>query len=400
MNSRTLVSIILPVYNGEKFVKHSIDSVFKQTNDQWQLIVVNDGSTDSTAEIVKEFDDPRIIYIYQENLGLSAARNSGIRNSRAEIIALLDSDDLWEPEFLEKMMGLIERHPDAAAVYCGFQYIDAKGQYMGVPSYKVVPPETVYKKLICGGNWLAPCAVVFRRRLAQEVGLFDESLMAVEDADLWIRLSALHHFIGLPEVLVKYRRHDSNMSKDPHRMVTAKYQCTVKMFGSPEGDVSSWSNLKRCDYEEVFQYGARGYLASGIVEDSADNFQQLLEISPDSALSMGVWRGLVRAYLPDEQRNNLAAHPDWKLAERDIFRLLRELSTRTNDSVALQKLCSRLKGSAYLALAEEANQANELRRASEWLWRSAKSCPYILFSRPYWGTVVRSIIRMGKRNIT
>jgi len=394
-----IVSVMMPAYNAEIYIAQAIESVLAQSYMQWELVIVNDGSTDNTAEIVKEFDDPRIIYIYQENLGLSAARNTGIRNSRTEIIALLDSDDLWEPEFLEIMLGLIERHPDAAAVYCGFQYIDAQGQDIGIPSCKVIPPETVYETFICEGNWLAPCAVVFRRRLAQEVGLFDESLMAVEDADLWIRLSALHHFIGLPKVLVKYRRHDSNMSKDPHRMVTAKYQCTEKMFGPPVGDISSCSELKRCAYEKVFQYGARGYLASGIVEKSADNFQQLLKISPNSALSMGVWRGLVRAHLPDERRNNPAAYPDWELAERDIFRLLHELSIRANGSVALQKLSSRLKGSAYLALAEEANQANELRRSFEWLWRSAKSCPNILFSRPYWGTVVRSIIRVGKRNI-
>lgn len=171
-------------------------------------------------------------------------------------------------------------------------------------------------------------------------------------------------------------------------MVSANYLRTEKMFGPPVGDVSSWSDLKRCAYKMVFRFGARGYLASGIVEESADNFQQLLEISPNSALSMGVWRGLVRAHLPDEQRNNPAAHPDWELAERDIFRLLREFSARENDLIPLQKLSSRLKGSAYLALAEEANQANELRRAYKWLWRTAASCPHLLFSRPYWGTIV------------
>lgn len=198
-----LVSVIIPAYNAERFIGQAIQSVLDQTYTNWELVIINDGSTDNTAEIVKEFDDPRVTYIYQENRGLSAARNTAIRNANAEIIALLDSDDLWEPEFLEKMMGLIERHPDAAAVYCGFQYIDNQGKDIGIPQSKMFPPEEIYRTLICDGNWLVPCAVVFRKQLAELAGLFDETISPVADADLWTRLAANHPLIGLPEVLVK-----------------------------------------------------------------------------------------------------------------------------------------------------------------------------------------------------
>ncbi|MEW6403722.1 MAG: glycosyltransferase [Chloroflexota bacterium] len=392
-----LVSIIMPAFNAEAYIAQAIESILAQTYHQWELIVINDGSTDNTLNIVSSFTDHRIRSINQENRGLAGARNTGIRVAQSNTIALLDSDDLWLPEFLKKMKPLLDQHPEAAAVYCGFRYINELGdEIASFPSIKVVEPELFRKKLIFEGNWLVPSAVLFRKKLAEDVGLFDESLRAVEDADLWIRLSAARPFIGLPEALVKYRRHDSNMSKDPERMFTADYRLWEKMFGPPEGEPSSWPEMKLRGYAQLFRSGTSRYLAYGNVEKSAHYFQKLVEISPSSGLSMGLWRGLVRAHFPEVYQFTPDVQLDWVLAQKDIMALLGELAGRRATSAPLQKSFPRIKATAFQALADEAVRANDLSRALAWLSHALLSSPSILLSRPYWGTLSRGAIRLGR----
>jgi glycosyltransferase involved in cell wall biosynthesis len=389
------VSVVIPAYNQAQYLGPAINSVLVQTYHDYEIIVVDDGSTDDTPIIAQQFQDA-IHYIRQTNQGLSAARNTAIRKAQADIIALLDSDDLWEPQFLEKMVAHLNNHPEAAAVYCGFQYVDAAGQPVGQPSCKVVLPENFHRTIIFKGNWLVPCAVVFRRRLAEEVGLFEESIGPVADSDLWTKLSARYPLVGLPEVLVKYRRHDSNMTKDPSIMVTANLERISKMFGSSDGNLSSWSELKRGAYITAFRAGSINYLEFGDLSASANYFKQLLEISPSDALSMRGWRKVARAHLPVEHRGDPSNSLDWVLAEKDIFGLLGELSNETNTSEKLNCYYPLIKGSAFLALAEEAFQAKEHGRAYRWLWRIVLGCPRMLLRRPFWGTLARSNINLIK----
>jgi glycosyltransferase involved in cell wall biosynthesis len=383
-----LVTIVVPAYNAESFIAQTIKSVIAQTYPHWELIVVDDGSTDSTADIVSSFNNPGIRYIYQENRGLGEARNTGIRLAQSEIVTFLDADDLWNSKFLEKMVGLLNHHPQAAAVYCGFQYINSQGQPVGNPSLKVVPPESFHATLIHRGNWLVPCAVVLRKGLVKKVGLFDGSLWGVEDTDMWIRLSARHTFVGLSEILVRYRIHGGNMSRDPEHMITGASRLTEKRYGPPTGDVLSWPETKRVAYANLYRRGARSYLAVGNISRSATYFQQFFEIAPNMALGMATWRMLARVHLPVECRNDPTVPLNWGVAQRDIENLLDELRRR---GTHLEKQISKIKGSAFLALADEAARAGELKRASRWLWYIAIQCPHLLFSRPYWGTLVRGI---------
>jgi glycosyltransferase involved in cell wall biosynthesis len=379
----------MPAYNAERYLAEAITSVLAQTYQYFELIVVDDGSTDSTPLIIQQFAD-RIRCIRQPNQGLSAARNIAIRNARSDLIALLDADDLWKPTYLERMLNHLNQQPQAAAVYCGFHYIDSNGDNVGRPSLKVVAPALFYGALIASGNWLVPSAVIFRKKLAEDAGLFDESLGAVEDSDLWIKMAAVHPFTGLAEALVKYRRHENNMSKDPKRMINASYQQTVKMFGVPQGNVQSWPRLKRYAYEQFFRSGSIRYLAHGDVEMSARYFQQLVEISPGSGISMALWRGLIRAHLPEEL-NNPSTQPNWESAQHDIVALLNALALQAQKFDMLQKHYARFRASAFLAMADEAGRANKLRTAYRWLWAATSCNPPLLFSRAYWGTIARSI---------
>lgn len=388
--SAKCVSVVIPAYNAQEYLQQAIESVLAQTYRHYEILVVDDGSTDDTAVIAQRFGEA-VRYIYQPNRGLSAARNTAIRHASADTIALLDADDLWEPTFLATMVPYLERHPDAAAVYCGFRYIDSTGQIVGVPIMRVVPPAAFYQTLICEGNWLAPCSVLFRKGLAETVGLFDESLRAVEDTDLWAKLSATHEFWGQPETLVRYRRHGNNMTKDPQRMVTANYQQTRSLFGAPEGDSATWPVLKRCAYARVFRAATSRYLAAGMYPKSADSFVQLLQISVSTAQSMKLWRELVRIHLPDEERHNPATAIDPMAAQRDVRGLLDELAATERAGDLFQHHQHRIRGSAYLALAEEHGRAGRFIAACVWLARVIVSSPSFFVARRYWGTFLRAL---------
>jgi glycosyltransferase involved in cell wall biosynthesis len=389
------VSVIIPCYNQGRFLPFSLQSVLEQTFQDWEAVIVNDGSIDNTAAVAAQFRDPRILYIEQKNRGLAGARNKGIHSARAQIIALLDSDDLWEPEFLEIMMDQLERYPQAAGAYCGHQYVDVKGQEIGVPSLKVVPPETFHHH-VSRGNWLVPGAVVFRKAIAQEMGLFDESMRAVEDTDLWIRMSARYEFVGVPEILVKYRRHGSNMTADPQHMVKALYQLTQKMHGPlDENDVSGCKE-KRIGYAMFYESAARKYLEVGNYKKSADYFEKMVNMLPSLPYEMWVWRSVSHAHLPIEVQADRGSF-NWTLAQRDVLGLLCELHTRSKDASILKKSYPKMKASAFVALAQDSVDTGRFWLAYRWLGLAALTYPGVLFARRFWGTVARGIWRSVQR---
>jgi glycosyltransferase involved in cell wall biosynthesis len=385
-----LVSAVIPAYNAELYLEEAIESVLAQTYKTVELIVVDDGSTDDTALIAKKFGDS-VHLIRQTNRGLSGARNTGIRNAQGEIIALLDADDLWEPNFLEEMVSGLEKSPHAAGAYCGFQYINKDGNVVGKPSLKVVDPDVFHETLRIGGNWLVPSGVIFWKSYVFKVGLFDESLRALEDVDMWIRLSVDHPFIGLPVPLVKYRRHESNMSKDPQHMITASRLLTEKRVGPLEGEFSSWPESMVYAYCRHFHSAAIRYLTVGNYEKSVYYLCQLAGISLDYLYDIGLWRGLARAHVPDEYQFDSSLEFNWTRMQSDIENLLAELKKNSNSQPNIHKHYARIKASAFLALADEAGRAGNLRLAYRWLWTALRSFSLILLDRRLWGIIFRSL---------
>lgn len=207
------VSVIIPTYNRGWIIKESIDSVFSQTFDAYELIVVDDGSDDNTSEILDSYGD-KLRIIRQANQGVSAARNRGIIASAAEFIALLDSDDLWLPEKLDRQMSFFRNNPDA--VICQTQEI-------WIRNGKRVNPCKHHKKLsgmifepslnLC---LVSPSAVMFKRELMDMVGFFDESFPACEDYDLWLRVSLAYPVYLIDEALIiKRGGHSDQLSRNP-----------------------------------------------------------------------------------------------------------------------------------------------------------------------------------------
>lgn len=384
---RPRVSIVIPAYNQAAYLGEAIQSALNQTYRDYEIIVVNDGSTDTTSEIASRYKD-QIVYICQENRGLSGARNTAIRNARGEFIALLDADDVWLPEFLEKAVPLFSSYPQAAMVYSGYRYIDSQGNEIGVPTRKVVPPDLATQIFLKYGNWLVPSAVVFRRDFAIEVGLFDEELKAVEDTDLWMKLSRKGLMVGIPDDLVKYRRHGSNMTKDPSHMICALIKYFEKRYGSL--DITSDTDLQKiAEYCKLFRSATERYLAFGDFDNSVKYFIQLISLDFAFSISMPVWRSFCRAPIPLEFRND----PNYAIAfeemESTMLKFLNEIDQQLEHTKAMKYIHRKIRISAYLALAEEGRITGNSGFFWKYMFATFSLDPRVMFSRAFWGRVLR-----------
>ncbi len=206
-----LVSVIIPVYNVEKYIAATIQSVIDQTYTNFELLIVDDGSPDKSLEICQQFTDKRIKIIRQKNHGVCAARNTGIRNAQGEYLAFLDADDLWLPEKLEKHVEHLENSPLVGVSFSRSAFIDEMGKPLGIyqmPKLKDITPALI----ICRnpiGNGSAP---VLRREVLTAIKsdggcYFDEQLRHFEDVECWLRIALQTHWQieGIPQPLTLYR---------------------------------------------------------------------------------------------------------------------------------------------------------------------------------------------------
>lgn len=210
------VSIVVPAYNVGRYLAETLDSLLAQTLTTWEAIIVNDGSTDDTLAIARRYAelDSRFRLVDQENQGISKARNAAIALCRAEAIALLDSDDIWFPEKLERQLAALQEQ-QVDLVYCRFALCDAVGAPLPGgdqgPTGLLQGPELF--RLCYSSFFVLPSATMFRAETLKRFHGFDPSLRACEDWEMWLRLSSAGcRFFGLPEVLLKYRRHPEGLS--------------------------------------------------------------------------------------------------------------------------------------------------------------------------------------------
>lgn len=194
------VSVIIPTYNRAQKVVRAISSVLCQTFNDYEIIVIDDGSTDSTKTAMAQFDECITYIVHSSNLGVSAARNTGIRRSSAPFIAFLDSDDYWLPKKLAAHMEFFSTHPYAQACQTDEIWI-RKGHRVNPKKRHLKPSGDIFEPSLelC---LVSPSAVMLRRSLLEEVGLFDEDLMACEDYDLWLRISCKYPVYLIRQKLV------------------------------------------------------------------------------------------------------------------------------------------------------------------------------------------------------
>lgn len=211
-----LVSVTICCYNSEEYIAETVRSVLAQTWDDFEIVTVNDGSTDLTEEIIKSFSDPRIQYYFQTNAGVGATRNRAVDLSRGKYVAFLDHDDLWEPSKLEKQIPLLETRPEVALVYSDCYFIDPHGdRFATYFAYQGVEPcrGRALSALVKHGCFMQLPSVVVRKDALIEVGKFDPRYNIVEDYDTWMKIAAAHEVDYVREPLCSYRDHPANTSK-------------------------------------------------------------------------------------------------------------------------------------------------------------------------------------------
>lgn len=182
------IDVIIPAYNAAKFVGEAVESALAQTYPDKQIIVVDDGSTDATKQVLSKYEE-RIRYIYQSNQGVAAARNKGIHAGTGKYIAFLDADDIWYPEKLEKQIAVLENNQKAGFVYCDNFFVNEKRQLSESYGYKVfLKKGNILPDLFCR-YFLITSSLLMRRACFEWIGYFDESLKVGEDYDFFLKLA-------------------------------------------------------------------------------------------------------------------------------------------------------------------------------------------------------------------
>lgn len=229
------VSVIIPTYNRPEYLRQAVESVLAQTYVDFEVIVVDDGSTDNTAEVMATFDDRRVHYIFQQNAKLSAARNRGMKAARGEFIALLDDDDLFLPHKLAAQVTFLDSHPEVGLVAGGTQVITAEGTFVRtVEPWHRAPELTL--DVCLDTALLTPSAVIFHRRWLDALDeWFDVEMGRAEDLDFWIRLVwAGCRMAWLPEIVTAYRQHPDSTQQDPDGFHRAYLRLWDKLYTRPD----------------------------------------------------------------------------------------------------------------------------------------------------------------------
>lgn len=230
MENNPMVSVIIPCYNAVTTISKTLDSLYGQTFRDFEIVVVNDGSTDDSASIiepyVKKFNGI-LNLINQTNQGQTVAKNVGIKNTMGQLIAFLDSDDIWRPEKLESQVALMQSNPDMGLYYTNAYKINENGDRIGtitaLPSYR----GKCFSEILLRNNIVAS-SVMIRREMIDQVGFFDESLEACENWDLWIRTTKVAPIDFIDRPLTLYRVHSGNMSKNLDKMYRSRLKLIDK----------------------------------------------------------------------------------------------------------------------------------------------------------------------------
>ncbi|MFA6142101.1 MAG: glycosyltransferase [Candidatus Omnitrophota bacterium] len=270
------ISVVIPLYNGKKFIVETIDSVLAQTRKDYEIIVVDDGSTDGAYEEIWKLYGEKIRLFRQENQGIAAARNKAILEARGEFIAFLDHDDIWLPTKLEKQMRMFEANPGVGLVYSNSVILD-EGGIRNRTIFDIEPPKRGHAFYdLLKADFIPVMTAITRKDILLDAGLFDKKFIVAEDWDLFLKIARKHEIDYIDEVLVKYRVHaashsrkrtlmlrelnaimdsylaDVEIKKDKSALskiahMSASYKCTMVLAYLNEGDKrSAFDALKEC----------------------------------------------------------------------------------------------------------------------------------------------------------
>lgn len=247
-SKKPLISVVIPTYNRVHYLAKTIDSVLNQTYPNIEIIVVDDGSKDTTIELLKNYGS-KIRFIQQSNRGAPFARNEGARHAHGQYISFLDDDDFWLPNKIEAEVEFLEKNPDYGFVYCDTHYINEQGEITGKRMLSYDEVQT-FERLYQGNFIISTSVVLVRKSCLDTVGIFDESLPQSQDYDLWLRLAKRFKFAYLDKILCCYRVQEKSLSKNLER----RLQCHLKILEKSEINEGKTWLQKRVRVAEDYYY--------------------------------------------------------------------------------------------------------------------------------------------------
>lgn len=304
------VSVIIATYNYGRFIREAIESALAQTFGNFEIAVIDDGSTDNTWDVVRPYlDDKRLRYHKTNHLGQPGAKNTGIRLTSAPLVAFLDADDIWLPTKLEKQIGVFRANPEVGVVYSRNVLIDEEGRLVKFNDRQLHRGSVLHDLFLT--SFVCFSTSVVRREVLDQVGVFDESINLAIDFDLWLRVALRYRFDFVDEPLVKYRTGHANLSKRlPERLRCVRI-ILDRFLDTYGGRTALGPRLVRqgmadhyCDAAEI--------LGKASWRRGLANFGRALAIKPHH---WPAWRRLLSYSCPEEMKDllrKIVGRTDWR----------------------------------------------------------------------------------------
>ncbi|MBN1869501.1 MAG: glycosyltransferase [Candidatus Omnitrophica bacterium] len=290
------VSVLIPSFNCAQYLPEALDSVLKQTFKDFEAIIIDDGSTDNTKEIVRKYverEPEKIRYIYQENQGLACARNTGLRQARGSLIALLDADDLSLPQRLEETVRAIEADEEVGLVHANITRITEDGSVIGIlkrnPRFLT---GNIFNYIYLRKADISIPTILFRKECCERVGLFDENLarLGCEDRELWLRISRHYKFKYIDKVLGLYRVRSNSMSRNTEKMMEARIY-VIEKFCSLYKDCQ---RLRKKALAKIYRDLGDQFLSEHEFNNSREQYAKAIVLNP---ISIWPWINYIKALL-------------------------------------------------------------------------------------------------------
>jgi len=290
------VSVIIPTYNRAKYISEAIGSIMSQTYNDYEIIVVDDGSTDNTKEVLKKYKE-KIKYVCQKNQGSAAARNRGVKESRGEFIAFVDSDDLLMPRCFELQVQALEKNPQAAFAYGKSGLVDEGGRCIKkIFSTKKRRSGNIFEDLLFG-SCIRTDTAMFRKACFNDIGGYDKSLLRAQDWDMYLRMCKKYEVVFIDEVVAQYRYHGSNSVRDTEMLLNF----VLKIMNKHKGCFKDHPHRSHI-YSE---YGWE-FIQKGRKERGKELILESLKLDPEQLFNPQVYQKWIFGYVPFEKRNNEA----------------------------------------------------------------------------------------------
>ncbi len=245
-----IISVIIPTFNSEKTIRETVESVLNQNLNDFELIIINDGSEDSTLAIISEIKDHRIQVFSYPHTNANISRNHGLHHSVGDYVSFLDADDIWTPDKLELQLQALQENQDAIVAYSWTDYIDENSRFL-LSGTHIIENGNVYAKLLVINFLESGSNPLIRREALIKLGGFDESLTAAQDWDMWLRLAHDYPFVAVPKVQILYRKSGNSLSSNLARQEKA---CLLVLNKAYSNSPTSTQSLQNQSLAHLYKY--------------------------------------------------------------------------------------------------------------------------------------------------